>query len=87
MNREYVAISKALLAAMAAKNEHDRVQARREADRMIAARAEATKNPDERDEVECLCRALPELLGLERYEQRALSRRKRAIRRFDALGE
>ena len=32
-------------------------------------------------------RVMPELLSLERYERRALSRRKRAIRRFDALGE
>jgi hypothetical protein len=37
------------------------------------------------DETERLSRALPDLLSLERYERRALSRRRRAIRRFDAL--
>jgi hypothetical protein len=31
-------------------------------------------------EIEVFCRALPELLKLERYEKRALSRRKFAIR-------
>jgi hypothetical protein len=41
--------------------------------------------PDKGDDVDSLCAALPQLLGLERYEQRALSRRRRAIRRFDAL--
>jgi hypothetical protein len=34
---------------------------------------------------ESLRRVLPELISLERYERRALSRRRRAIRRFDAL--
>jgi hypothetical protein len=37
------------------------------------------------DDIECLSRALPDLLSLGRYERRALSRRRRAIRRFDAL--
>jgi hypothetical protein len=35
--------------------------------------------PDKGDDVESLCAALPELLGSERHEQRALSRRRRAI--------
>jgi hypothetical protein len=85
--RETIAFTKALLAAMTAKNEHDRIEARREADRMIAPRADETTIPHERDEVECFVRRLPELLSLERYERRALSRRKRALRRFDALAE
>jgi hypothetical protein len=38
---------------------------------------------EERDDVECVTHALAELLTLERYERRALSRRRRAIRRFD----
>jgi hypothetical protein len=40
---------------------------------------------DIRDDVACLTRALPEILPLERYERRVLSRRRRAIRRFNAL--
>jgi hypothetical protein len=41
--------------------------------------------PDKGDDVDSLCAALPELVALERYERRALSRRRRAIRRFNAL--
>jgi hypothetical protein len=42
---------------------------------------------EERGDLECFTRALPELLNLERYERRAMSRRRRAIRRFDMLVE
>ena len=51
------------------------------------AAIERSRKPEreERDDVECVTRALAELLTLERYERRALSRRRRAIRRFDAL--
>jgi hypothetical protein len=54
--------------------------------------AEPSKQPPDaieasRDDVECGARALPELLTLERYERRALSRRRRAIRRFVALAD
>jgi hypothetical protein len=38
-----------------------------------------------RDEVDAFQQALPELISLERYERRALSRRKRAIRMFQAI--
>jgi hypothetical protein len=38
-----------------------------------------------RDEVDALQRALPELVTLERYERRAMSRRKQAIRMFEAI--
>jgi hypothetical protein len=41
--------------------------------------------PTAPDEAEVFLRALPELIRLDRYEQRALSRRARAIRRFTAL--
>jgi hypothetical protein len=43
--------------------------------------------PQALDETEGLSRALSDLLSLERYERRALSRRRRAIRRFDALAD
>jgi len=38
-----------------------------------------------RDDMDALLRALPERVRLERYERRALSRRNRAIRRFEAI--
>jgi hypothetical protein len=38
-----------------------------------------------RGEVDAFQHALPELVSLERYERRALSRRKRAIRMFEAI--
>jgi len=39
------------------------------------------------DEAEALRRALPELIRLDRYARRALSRRGRAMRRFVALAQ
>jgi hypothetical protein len=36
----------------------------------------------ERDQLQCLLEALPDLVRLERYERRAWSRQKRAIRKF-----
>jgi hypothetical protein len=38
-----------------------------------------------REEVDAFQHALPELVSLERYERRAMSRRKRAIRMFEAI--
>jgi len=49
------------------------------------ARRKTESAPEVRDEVECLCLALPDLLRLERYERRALSRRRRAIRTLKKL--
>jgi hypothetical protein len=38
--------------------------------------------PEERDEIDALHEAMPDLLRLARYERRAWSRRKRAMREF-----
>jgi hypothetical protein len=46
---------------------------------------EEDRQPVPRNEVEAYFCALPELTKLDGYEQRALSRRRRAIRKFDAL--
>ena len=87
--REFKAFVKALRASMSAETEDLHREARREVDRMIVARLEETDRsaPGEREDAACVSRALPDLLSLERYEKRALSRRKRAIRRFDHLGD
>jgi hypothetical protein len=46
---------------------------------------EADLDPRRREEIDALIHALPELLSLERYERRAMSRRKRAVRMFEAI--
>jgi hypothetical protein len=46
---------------------------------------EDERAPPSQDEVGAFRRALPELVSLDRYERRALSRRNRAIRMFDAI--
>jgi hypothetical protein len=85
--REFKAFMKALFAGMTAKDEDTRLEADREEHRMIVARLEEI-NPSELQDypdIRCVLQALPDLLSLERYERRALSRRRRAIRRYDAL--
>ena len=51
--------------------------------RQAWAREEA-RVKEVRDDVACVCHALPEILRLERYERRALSRRRQALRKFNA---
>ena len=63
----------------------ERVRQRAEKERFSRQETELSA-PEAREDKECVRRALPELLSLERYERRALSRRRRAILRFDALG-
>jgi len=73
-------------AARLAAIERKRVEEGREAAPPFEATREANESaPEVRDEVECLCLALPDLLRLERYERRALSRRRRAIRTLKKL--
>ncbi len=54
-------------------------------DSAIRSSDEDQRPSQAQDEVDAFQRALPELVSLERYERRALSRRKRAIRMFEAL--
>jgi cell division septum initiation protein DivIVA len=90
MNRISSALRIATKALVAnANGETDNINAAREA--LRAEILQGVENDKDRivsqapDDIECLSRALPDLLSLERYERRALSRRRRAIRRFDAL--
>jgi hypothetical protein len=46
---------------------------------------EVDPGPQPREEADALVYALPELVSLERYERRAMSRRRRAIRMFEAI--
>jgi hypothetical protein len=53
---------------------------------IVAQRAsEDQRTAQTRNEVDAFQRALPELVSLDRYERRALSRRNRAIRMFQAI--
>jgi predicted nucleic acid-binding Zn-ribbon protein len=54
-------------------------------DTSVKASDEGRDSGEARDEVYELQRALPELVTLERYERRAMSRRKRAMRMFEAI--
>ena len=54
-------------------------------DTSVRASDEGRDSGEARDEVYELQRALPELVTLERYERRAMSRRKRAMRMFEAI--
>ena len=47
--------------------------------------SEGRRPPPMRDDVDAFQRALPELVKMDRYERRAMSRRKRAIRMFEAI--
>jgi hypothetical protein len=51
----------------------------------IGAKDSDQPTPQTRDDVDAFQRALPELVSLDRYEGRAMSRRTRAIRMFDAI--
>lgn len=54
-------------------------------DAAVQPASEDRQTPRTRDDVEAFQRALPELVRMNRYEKRALSRRKRAIRMFGAI--
>ena len=84
MNRISSALRIATKALVAnANGETDNINAAREA--LRAEILQGVENDKDRivsqapDDIECLSRALPDLLSLERYERRALSRRRRAI--------
>jgi hypothetical protein len=59
-----------------------------QATNLVDSAKESDEGPESgqvRDEVNALQHALPELVTLERYERRAMSRRKEAIRMFEAI--
>jgi hypothetical protein len=73
-------------------NESDRVDREGSSPRPASCLDSSSQGADQeqparqvRDEVDAFQHALPELVSLERYERRALSRRKRAIRMFNAI--
>jgi hypothetical protein len=70
-----------------ADQKEDGVEASSELLRILESpseKPEAPQSPQMQDEVAAFRNALPELIVLERYERRALSRRLRAIRNYDA---
>jgi hypothetical protein len=87
----FAAAAKSIDANIGPKKSHQRGGEQLSALLVNSADAAAQRlNEDERaspsqDEVGAFRRALPELVSFDRYERRAMSRRRRAIRMFDAI--